>query len=110
MDKAYKHLIRWGLARKYIIEVAVEGEVESIGTSFREAVEAVESGDMGSIYFKESDDDYVAGFSYILEYNQEPDESITDWGINDVTIAWDKDYVKHCEYYPKNNHFSRSNN
>lgn len=110
MIPAHEHLIRWGLARKYIIEVEIEGEVESIGTSFRDSVRAVEAGDVGCIYFKESDNEYLAGFSYVLEYDQEPDEIIGDWGVNDVSIAWDREYTEHCKQYPINKEFSRSNN
>jgi hypothetical protein len=109
VEKAYKHLIKWGLARKYTIEVECEGVTDYVGTNFQDAVDAVEACDIGTIYFSEPSN-YIASFAYVLEYDQEPDESITDWGINDVTIDWDEDYTKHCYEYPKNNHYSRSNN
>jgi hypothetical protein len=115
MKKAHQHLIKWGLNQGYTIQVECEGYTDYEGTSFDDAVEAVESCDIGVIYFvegthTEGEPVYLAGFSYILEYDRSPDEIISDWGINEVSIAWDQDYTAHCKKYPINKHFSRSNN
>ena len=115
MKKAHKHLIQWGLDRGYKIEVdCMDGYVEYEGFDYDMAVEAVEASDCGGIYFvngmvpesiyKEKrylkgENNYVAGFCYVLEYHQEPDEIISDWGINKITEAWDKDYTEHCNQY-----------
>jgi len=115
MKKAHEHLIRWGLKQGYTVEVECEGYTDYVGTSFDDAVGAVEDCDIGVVYFTNPTDlkdevEYIAGFSYILEYDQSPDEIISDWGINEVSIAWDADYTAHCKQYPINKHFSRSNN
>ncbi len=115
MKKAHQHLIKWGLKQGYTIEVVCEGYTDYVGTSFDDAVEVVEDCDIGMVYFTNPTDlkdevEYIAGFSYILEYDQAPDEIISDWGINEVSIAWDEDYTAHCKKYPINKHFSRSNN
>lgn len=117
MKEAHKHLIQWGLDRGYKIEVECEGEVDYEGISYNDAVEAVEACDVGSIYFIDGlipegfekdiglitysagENNYVAGFGYVLEYHQEPDEIISDWGINEISEAWDKDYTIHCDQY-----------
>ena len=92
----------------------MDGYVEYEGFDYDMAVEAVEASDCGGIYFvngmvpesiyKEKrylkgENNYVAGFCYVLEYHQEPDEIISDWGINKITEAWDKDYTEHCNQY-----------
>lgn len=92
MIEAHKHLIQWGLDRGYAIEVECEGELDYNGTNYTEAVEAVEACDIGLIYLTEGGE-MMAVFSYVLEYDQEPDEIIGDWGINEVSEAWDKEYT-----------------
>ena len=98
MEQAHLHLIKWGLSKGYIIEVDIEGEFEYRGTSFKEAKEASEAGDMGCIYLitGTGETDY-AWFGYVHDHNQKPDEKIYDYGINDVSEAWDRDYSKHCD-------------
>jgi len=109
MIPAHQHLIKWGLRQGYTIEVECEGYTDYVGTNFYDAVEAVEACDIGMVYFTKPSE-YIAGFSYIFDYDQEPDEIVSDWGINEVSIAWDVDYTAHCKKYPINKHFSRSNN
>lgn len=115
MKEAHKHLIQWGLDRGYKIEVdCLDGYVEYEGFDYDEAVEAVEASDCGGIYFVDGlvpesiykekrylkgENNYVAGFGYVLEYHQKPDEIISDWGINEISEAWDKDYTIHCDQY-----------
>ena len=92
--KAYKHLIRWGLDQGYKVEVYGEGQLDYSGLNFEEAIETVEGCDVGSIQFvdPDNDDNSLAWFSYVLEWNQPPEESISDWGINEVTSQWEKAY------------------
>lgn len=115
MKHAHLHLIKWGLNQGYTIQVESEGYTDYEGTSYKEAVKSVEACDIGVIYFIEGthtvgEPVYVAGFSYIFDYDQPPDEIISDWGINEVSTAWDQEYTAHCKKYPINKHFSRSNN
>ena len=91
--KAYKHLIRWGLDQGYKVEVYGEGELDYSGLDFEEAVEAVEACDVGNIsLLNPEDNERLAWFSYALEWNQPPEESISDWGINEITSQWEKAY------------------
>ena len=97
MKKAHLHLIKWGLAQGYKIEVDIEGEHEYRGTSYKDAKDASEAGDMGCIYLitGEAETDY-AWFGYVHEWKQNPDEIIYDYGINEVSKAWAADYDQHC--------------
>lgn len=110
MMAAYKHLIKWGLRHHYTIEVvcAEEGCIDYSGKHYRSILDAVEALDACTVYFKDGDD-YKAGFSvnFLVDL---PEETVSDWGINEVSIAWDLEYVEHCKRYPINRHFSRSNN
>ena len=91
--KAYKHLIRWGLDRGYKVEVYGEGELDYSGLDFEEAVEAVEACDVGNISFlNPEDNERLAWFAYTFDWDQNPDEIISDWGINDITSQWEKAY------------------
>jgi hypothetical protein len=109
MIEAHKHLIKWGISRGYTIEIEDEGEMDYSGTEYAKAVEAAEAIETGNIYLCK-DGEYDAGFRYILQWDQNPDEIVSDWGINKVSKAWDEDYTRHCKKYPINKHFSRSNN
>jgi hypothetical protein len=33
-----------------------------------------------------------ASFAYMFEYDQEPDETIYDYGVNEISEAWAADY------------------
>ena len=92
--KAHKHLIRWGLDQGYKVKVYGEGQLDYSGLRYEEAVETVEGCDVGSIEFvdPEDADNSLAWFSYVLEWNQPPEESISDWGINEITSQWEKAY------------------
>ena len=91
--KAHKHLIRWGLDRGYKVEVYGEGQLDYSGLDFEEAVEAVEACDVGNISFlNPEDNERLAWFAYTFDWDQNPDEIISDWGINDITSQWEKAY------------------
>lgn len=92
--KAYKHLIRWGLDQGYKVNIYGEGHLDYSGLDFEEAVETVEGCDVGSIEFVDPDDVHtsLAWFRYVLEWKQPPEESISDWGINEITSQWEKAY------------------
>lgn len=109
MKKAYLHLIKWGLARGYSIAVYGEDEFGIVSGKYKEIKDEVEACDDGHIIFvtesgfhstdPESPDHWrrIATFFYVLEYDQVPEESIYNYGINDVSEAWARDYDEHCE-------------
>mgnify|MGYP000707448686 FL=1 len=70
--------------------------------SYKLAKEGVEStGMVELIWCKRNEDNKFkakAVFAVILDYDQEPDETISDYGINELTEQWAKDYDKEC--YP----------
>jgi hypothetical protein len=115
MLPAHHHLLKWATRLGFTVEVVSEDEVEYTGTKWLKAVMTVEAVEEGQIYLKKpgsGTSGYLAGFSFILDrdWAGDPDESISDWGINDITIAWDMEYTEHCKRYPINTEFSRSNN
>ena len=91
MQKAYLHLIKWALSKDYSVEIECEGETDYSGQSYNEAKNAVEAVESGVIYLKQGGE-YVAWFSFVFDYNQSPDEIINDWGINQITKQWSKEY------------------
>ena len=116
MKKAHLHLIKWGLAKGYHIAVYGEGQFGLISDKYKEVKDEVEACDIGSIIFIVPNEAYsvhglshylnntngrgwkrIASFDYVLEFDQVPDESIYDYGINDVSEAWAHDYDAHCE-------------
>jgi hypothetical protein len=93
MEKAHRNLVRWAIDQGYTVEVWGEDEYQDYkGTDFDEAVENVEGCDGGTIYLNNADGENVAWFSYVFDWDQNPDEIINDWGINEVSGAWDKQY------------------
>ena len=91
MKKSHLHLIKWGLSKGYTISVYIEGEYEGRYTSYVQAKEAVEAGDMGYIVLQEDMYD-AAVFDYIFDWGQEPDEIISDMTDNKIARQWLKDY------------------
>tara|TARA_R110000787_G_scaffold4940_2_gene18596 strand:- start:436 stop:795 length:360 start_codon:yes stop_codon:yes gene_type:complete len=91
MKKAHLHLIKWGLSKGYTISVYIEGEYEGRYTSYVQAKEAVEAGDMGYIVLQEDMYD-AAVFDYMFDWGQEPDEIISDMTDNKIARQWLKDY------------------
>ena len=93
MEKAHRNLVRWAIDQGYTVDVWGEDEFQDYrGTDFSEAVENIEACDGGTIYLNNADGENVAWFSYVFDWDQNPDEIINDWGINEVSDAWDKQY------------------
>ena len=115
MIPAHKHLVQWGLDKGYTIEVCCEAETDYEGTDYDEAIKAIEATEYGAIHLIEGTDteafiNRMAWFSYVFDYDQEPNEIINDYGINEITEQWSKDYdefYENCEvryiYNPSNN-------
>ena len=109
MIPAHKHLVQWGIDRGFTIEIVCEAETDYVGTDYNEAIETIEATEYGAIHFSEPSKE-IAWFYYIFDYDQEPNEIINDYGINEVTEQWQKDYddfYENCEvkyvYTPSNN-------
>ena len=113
MQKAHLHLIKWAVARGYSVAVYGEGEFDGIHSTYKTIKENVEACDMGqmTLLLRGADkpvgfDEHgeinqknwisVASFAYLFDHSQEPDETIMDYGINDVSEAWASDYDLHC--------------
>ena len=79
-----------------------EGEFDGVHSTYKEIKDAVEACDMGQMdlvkpnMLEEQDEDQgyevYASFAYIFEYDQEPDEIIADYGVNEISEEWDRDY------------------
>ena len=97
MQKAHLHLIKWAVARGYYVMVFGEGEYDGVHSTYKEIKDAVEACDMGQMDLvkpnnAEGELDLMASFAYIFEYDQEPDEIISDYGVNEISEQWAKDY------------------
>ena len=105
MQKAHLHLIKWAVAKGYSAAIYGEGEFDGIHSTYKEIKDAVEACDMGQMdlvkanaegWFDEFDHAklYVyASFAYVFEYDQEPEEIIYDYGVNEISEQWDRDYA-----------------
>ena len=98
MQKAHLHLIKWAVKRGYSVAVFGEGEYDGRYHTYKEIKDNVEACDMGEmVLVKPSVNPYVkwtrqASFAYMFEYDQEPDETIYDYGVNEISDAWSADY------------------
>ena len=99
MQKAHLHLIKWAVARNYSVMVFGEGEYDGVHSTYEEIKDNVEACDMGqmdlvvpAIVAGGFTWSTVASFAYIFEYEQEPDEIISDYGVNEISEQWAKDY------------------
>jgi hypothetical protein len=103
MQKAHLHLIKWAVARGYSVMVFGEGELDGVFSTYEEIKDNVEACDMGQMdlvtrnVLEEQEEEasgYVvhASFAYVFEYDQEPDEIIADYGVNEISEQWERDY------------------
>ena len=103
MQKAHLHLIKWAIARGYSVMVFGEGEFDGVHSTYEEIKDNVEACDMGQMDLvkpnmleeqeEESGYEVYASFAYVFEYDQEPDEIIADYGVNEISEQWDRDYA-----------------
>ena len=98
MQKAHLHLIKWAVAKGYSVAVYGEGEFDGVHSTYEDIKDAVEACDIGEMVLMkpiaEEEEQYetYASFAYIHEYDQEPEESIYDYGVNEISEQWDRDY------------------
>jgi len=94
MKKSHLHLIKWGLAEGYTIEVYGEGELDYTGTSYKEAKENAEACDETEIVLRKGQEE---GTWFLCNnFNDEPDEIVADYSDNEVGHAWQKAYDTEC--------------
>ena len=98
MQKAHLHLIKWAVKRGYSVAVFGEGEYDGVHHTYKEIKDNVEACDMGEMVLltpsvkQEGKWKRLASFAYVFEYEQEPDESIYDYGVNEISEAWAAEY------------------
>ena len=96
MKKAHLHLINWAVNKGYSVMVFGEGEYDGVHSTYEEIKDAVEACDMGQMDLvkpnAEGEYECMASFAYIFEYEQEPDEIISDYGVCEISEQWAKDY------------------
>ena len=93
MEKAHINVMKWGLSEGYTIEIAYDDETDYVGTNLKDAIDTTDNCGEGVIYFKKGDD-YITWFSYVLGVDRQPDELISDYAVDDITKAWEKQYYK----------------
>ena len=100
MQKAHLHLIKWAVKRGYSVVVYGEGEFDGIHHTYKQIKDNVEACDMGEMVLvkpsvkQEGKWKKLASFAYMFEYDQEPDEGIYDYGVNEISEAWAADYAQ----------------
>ena len=98
MQKAHLHLIKWAVKRGYSVAVFGEGEYDGRYHTYKEIKDNVEACDMGEMVLltpsvkQEGKWKRLASFAYMFDYDQEPDETIYDYGVNEISDAWSADY------------------
>ena len=98
MQKAHLHLIKWAVAKGYSVAVYGEGEFDGVHSTYEDIKDAVEACDMGQMVLVKPSEKFsmtwvkIASFAYVHEYDQEPEESIYDYGVNEISEQWDRDY------------------
>ena len=96
MQKQHLHLIKWAVARDYSVMVFGEGEYDGVHSTYEEIKDNVEACDMGQMDLvkpnAEGYYEFMASFAYIFEYDQEPQDIIYDYGVNEISEQWDRDY------------------
>ena len=98
MQKAHLHLIKWAVKRGYSVAVYGEDEFDGIHSTYKDIKDAVEGCDMGQMDLlipsvkQEGKWKNLGSFAYMFEYDQEPDETIYDYGVNEISEAWAADY------------------
>ena len=98
MQKAHLHLIKWAIKRGYSVAVFGEGEYDGVHHTYKEIKDNVEACDMGEMVLvkpsvkTEGKWSRVASFAYMFEYYQDPQETIYDYGVNEISEAWATDY------------------
>ena len=99
MQKQHLHLIKWAVARGYSAAIYGEGEFDGIHSTYKEIKDAVEACDLGELVLvkpsTKNEGKWVrlAAFAYVFEYEQEPEEIIYDYGVNEISEQWDRDYA-----------------
>jgi len=101
MQKAHLHLIKWAVARGYSVAVFGEGEYDGVHHTYKEIKDNVEACDMGEMVLVKPSVKTKgkwtrkASFAYMFDYDQNNDETIYDYGVNDITDDWAADYENH---------------
>lgn len=97
--KAHLHLIKWAVARGYSVAVYGEGEYDGVHSTYKDIKDNVEACDMGQMNLvkpsvkQEGKWVMLASFAYVHEFDQEPEESIYDYGVNEISMEWERDYA-----------------
>ena len=100
MQKAHLHLIKWAMKCGYSVAVFGEGEYDGVHSTYKDIKDAVEGCDMGEMVLvkpsvlTEGKWTRQASFAYAFDYDQNPDEIIYDYGVNEITDAWAADYAQ----------------
>jgi hypothetical protein len=109
MKKAYLHNIKYAINKGFrlVIRDGEDGELLTKTYGYKEAKEAIESVDFTYIKWQrptteteQSETGHLfktlAVFAVILDYDQEPEETISDYGVNEYSEAWSDAYDKEC--------------
>ena len=93
MQTAYIHLIKQALTQGLTVSVW-DGEEWQVkhSTSLRAITDAVKSVEEAALRLRDKDGNVVVSSVSVSAYGLEPDETVTDYVINDWTLAWEHAY------------------
>ena len=100
MQKAHLHLIKWAVKRGYSVAVYGEGEFDGLHSTYKDIKDAVEGCDIGQMILlrpsvkQEGKLVNLGSFAYMFEYDQDPEEIIYDYVVNEITDEWASDYAQ----------------
>lgn len=93
MQAAYLNLISHALHQGLTVSVW-DGEEWQVlrSTNMRAIVDAVKSVEEAALRLRDKDGNIVVSSVSVSAYGLEPDETVTDYVINDWTLAWEHAY------------------
>lgn len=98
MKKAHLDYINYAMAQDFTISVFAqsEGYVLKRSKSYKAIKEELEAyDDIMELVVRNKEGEQVGVAVVILEWNQEPDESISDYTVTPYNTQWEKQYYNH---------------
>ena len=97
MQKAYRHLVKWALDNGYRIDVDYEGhnDPEDVikDCTFQQAIDEIHAVENPVLVLRDkATGDYRAWFSIIWGWGMAPEETVANWGCNEISDRWESEY------------------
>ena len=94
MQQAHIHLIKYAIATGHKLAVYDGGEwAIKRSTDINAILDVVDSVEQSTIEIRDTDNKIVGKAVVLLDYQQQPDETIINHTLTPFMEAWDNDYV-----------------